>query len=340
MSPGSFIDPTQKYAAKTGSDPSRNGDDWVGDVEFRIPPGELKRLSAVSNWRGLSAVGVEWSLIAAGILAVVYWNNLFLYPFLVLWIGARQHALVVLMHDGAHRRLHKSKALNDFVSEVLLAWPMFATTRAYKISHFAHHRFINTDDDPDWVRKKTAEWEFPKSWCELGRMLFADVLGLKTHQLFAEIADVSKVPESAKVRVPLYSIARVLYYGLICFFLVRYDLLTCFLLYWIIPLLTWFKVIYRIRGIAEHFGLSDNAHAQSRTTIPSRFEALFVAPRNVNYHLEHHLYPSVPFYRLPVLHRLLMASPDYRSHAHVTQTYWGVLRECCGQARAKGAKFA
>ena len=30
-------------------------------------------------------------------------------------------------------------------------------------------------------------------------------------------------------------------------------------------------------------------------------------PHHVNYHLEHHLYPAVPHYRLPALHRLLAA---------------------------------
>ena len=28
-------------------------------------------------------------------------------------------------------------------------------------------------------------------------------------------------------------------------------------------------------------------------------------PHHVNYHLEHHLYPAVPHYHLPQLHRLL-----------------------------------
>ncbi len=33
----------------------------------------------------------------------------------------------------------------------------------------------------------------------------------------------------------------------------------------------------------------------------------FLFPHHVNYHLEHHLYPAVPHYKLPRLHRLLMA---------------------------------
>jgi fatty acid desaturase len=32
---------------------------------------------------------------------------------------------------------------------------------------------------------------------------------------------------------------------------------------------------------------------------------LVLFPHHVNYHLEHHLYPAVPHYHLPRLHRLL-----------------------------------
>ena len=54
-------------------------------------------------------------------------------------------------------------------------------------------------------------------------------------------------------------------------------------------------------------------------------ERIFLAPKNVNYHIEHHFFPSVPFYRLPELHAILMSKPGYREGAHVTHTYWGVL---------------
>ena len=60
-------------------------------------------------------------------------------------------------------------------------------------------------------------------------------------------------------------------------------------------------------------------------------ERIFVAPKNVNYHIEHHFFPSVPFYRLPELHAILMSKPGYREGAHVTRTYWGVLEESVGR---------
>jgi fatty acid desaturase len=106
-----------------------------------------------------------------------------------------------------------------------------------------------------------------------------------------------------------------------------------FLLLWVVPILTWLKMVMRIRSIAEHFAIENDMYTPTRTTIPTLFERFFVAPRNINFHIEHHLYPSVPFFRLPKLHALLMKDPAYQSKAHVTCTYWGVLRECVGSGR-------
>ena len=55
----------------------------------------------------------------------------------------------------------------------------------------------------------------------------------------------------------------------------------------------------------------------------------------MNYHIEHHFFPSVPFYRLPELHALLMSKPGYREGAHVTRTYWGVLEESVGRTPSR-----
>ena len=47
----------------------------------------------------------------------------------------------------------------------------------------------------------------------------------------------------------------------------------------------------------------------TRTVMPYFWEHWFFSPHNINYHIEHHLYASVPYYRLPELSRILMANP-------------------------------
>ena len=96
-----------------------------------------------------------------------------------------------------------------------------------------------------------------------------------------------------------------------------------YFVYWTLPSLTILNVIFRIRTTAEHLGLDQGADlSQSRTIKINFFEKLILAPCNVNYHLEHHLFPTVPHYRLTDLHRLLNQAEAYRLQASVTRHYF------------------
>ncbi len=70
--------------------------------------------------------------------------------------------------------------------------------------------------------------------------------------------------------------------------------------------------------------------------IYNRLERILVAPLNVGYHLEHHLYPSVPFYRLEELHRRLMRVDVFRNQARITRGVNGVIRECATSLSTQG----
>jgi len=74
-------------------------------------------------------------------------------------------------------------------------------------------------------------------------------------------------------------------------------------------------------GCCEHSAVeADDEYSIARTTLPARFEAVFILPRNIGCHVEHYRYPSVPFYRLPELHQLLMAREGFQAHAVVRRS--------------------
>jgi fatty acid desaturase len=89
-------------------------------------------------------------------------------------------------------------------------------------------------------------------------------------------------------------------------------------------------VIQFARRICEHSAghSASPAYQVTRTTIPTRLESLFILPRNIGYHLEHHWYPSVPFYRLPELHERLLQVPDFRLHANIKRSVLHSLVDC------------
>ena len=320
------------------SEGTHRTDVYDRETPMRLATPVLREFSAIDPLRSTVAIAAEWvGIILAVVLYQRFLHPIFL-PLVIMWIGARQHALAILMHEGTHYLLYKNRRLNEVVSELFLAWPVFITNQTYRLGHFPHHRHVNTERDPDLMRKQrwASEWEFPKSWGALVVLLAKDVLGLKTQQLISDFDDMwdkKATQTKSKEGVNFYFVARILYYALVFSAVTYFRVWPMFLLLWVVPILTWLKMAMRIRSIAEHFAIENDVYTPTRTTIPTLFERYFVAPRNINYHIEHHLYPSVPFFRLPQLHALLMRDPAYRSKAHVTSTYWGVLRECVGSSR-------
>ena len=71
----------------------------------------------------------------------------------------------------------------------------------------------------------------------------------------------------------------------------------------------------------------------TRTTIASLWERVFIAPNRVNYHLEHHLLMTVPHYNLARMHKLLRARGALDG-ACTTVGYAGILRLASSAAAA------
>jgi fatty acid desaturase len=87
---------------------------------------------------------------------------------------------------------------------------------------------------------------------------------------------------------------------------------------WFLPLAAT-ALFSQIRAVAEHgLTLKGNTFTASRTVISSRVVSYLMC--NINYHLEHHLCPNLPWYRLPSAHRLL-ADVYRRSGASVYPSY-------------------
>lgn len=314
-------------------------DEYLHGIPSLLDAATLKRLSEISPLRSTLHIALEWALI---VVAIVYGCNLapvYVYPLLLCFIGARQHALVVLMHEGAHVRLFSHRKLNDWVSEVLLSWPMLLfTMHAYRRNHWPHHRHTNGAGDPDWARKQTVEWRFPKSAKALWLQLMSYTLGAGFLRFVVVAARLPKPVGTQDSDPRAMKIARLLFLGTSIALITALHVWREFLLFWVLPFLTWFQVAFLVRSIAEHFAIEGRGgvFAKTRTTIPNWFDSLFLVPKNAGYHLEHHLFPSVPFFNLPRLHALLMARPEYRDAAHITHGYWNVLRECVQQSPRPG----
>ena len=82
------------------------------------------------------------------------------------------------------------------------------------------------------------------------------------------------------------------------------------LLLWFVPYLTVWRVINRLRSIAEHGGMHASADRRN-TTHTVRQHALartLLVPHCIGFHLAHHVDSGVPMRHLPRYHRALVAS--------------------------------
>jgi fatty acid desaturase len=300
----------------------------------------LKRLSALTTGRTAFAIAFDWAVIALAIIVSQAADNLLIYLLAVAIIGGRMHGFGVLLHDFAHYRfIDGRKELSDWICELTLSWPILTTVAAYRRNHLAHHRYTNTDKDPDWVFKLgTRKFTFPQSWQHgvLTLLSYLVVIGsvLDVFSVMKRLGSPDKPSLS-------YRLARLGYYLAWAAFFTLTGSWMLFVLYWLVPYLTVFFMLMHIRSVAEHFGSMDYSHelGSTRSVLPFFWERAFFAPHNVNYHLEHHLYPSVPFYNLPALHKLLMQNPAYVARAHNTRGYTlGLVRETLSGAQPQPIK--
>ncbi len=114
--------------------------------------------------RLLAATVFEWVLIlCAGGLAM-YAGTILASVLAVVFIGTRQHALLILMHEFSHRQFSRTRPmLNDTLGDLLTAIPFTITIFGFRRDHTAHHRHTATDRDPNWVSCKGQDrFTFPK----------------------------------------------------------------------------------------------------------------------------------------------------------------------------------
>jgi len=297
-------------------------------VDRFLDSATVKALSKIKPWRGLLQVALEWLAIAAAIvLCQTYWHPA-LYICAVIWIGARQNGLAVMMHEAVHYRLLPNRKWNDWVGEIFTAWPVLVTVNSFRQTHWAHHRHVNTPEDPDWQRKQNELFEYPKSGLDMVFITLKYWLGLYAIKQLLEANQAATIPARLKY-------LRLSFYGAVVVASIVFHFWLGLLIYWIVPLFTYFLWIIYVRGVAEHFGgIEDHSDLLEKTRhIECNFiERLLLAPNYIHVHIGHHLYPSVPFYHLRELQQRLMLNPDYARRAHVTNGYVAFLIELLGSS--------
>jgi fatty acid desaturase len=303
-------------------------------IPERLPATIVKELSLLEPSRALAATAGEWLSIAAGIaLCTLFWHPV-LYVIAIVFIGARQHALIIMGHDASHYRYLPKRWQNELFANLFLMWPVFASVEGFRKFHSTHHQYTNLPHDGNrhiWYTHDAAgelapDWVFPKTRAGLALLLLG-----RAFFLTGIFWIVRGLVGSSLIPSPHWMVAaRIAFYLSVVGALTIFGAWYAFLLYWIVPYCTWHIAIQYARIICEHSAVEseEEEYGITRTTIPTLLESIFILPCNVGYHIEHHWYPSVPFYRLPDLHEQLVAREGFRRHAVIRRSVFASLGEC------------
>jgi fatty acid desaturase len=207
--------------------------------------------------------------------------------------------LFTLMHESVHGTAFKTSAINT-VAAAVAGLAVLIAPSWFRYFHFAHHRHTHDPArDPELASAKPAtRLEYVKHvsgipvWIGNIRKLFSNALGHNADDY---------VPEKGRRRVAWEARVLLAVYALLA--AISIALNTAMLVWiWIVPALLG-QPFLRIYLLAEHTNCPhvDDMFENTRTTFTTGL-VRFIA-WNMPFHAEHHAMPTVPFHKLPALHR-------------------------------------
>lgn len=262
----------------------------------------LKSLYVLKPWKSIGYIALEWLIICTVFFIWIIYPKPFLVLLFIPLMGTRMYALYSLLHDGIHGLLWQNRFGNDLISKIFLAWPIFISFEQMKNNHLAHHKYMGTERDPEQQLLAYKEFQFPMQLSDFLWIVFKDLSGYNF--IYYKWLKVRKLSFSAIKLQHKQLISIALYYGCMLAILYTFDTLIPLLLLWIIPYCTVFPLMNRLRAYTEHHNIPGNI-SHTRTLQLSRLKAFFWAPYHLGYHTEHHMYPAIPNYNLPLLNEYL-----------------------------------
>ncbi|MEZ5372788.1 MAG: fatty acid desaturase family protein [Microthrixaceae bacterium] len=274
---------------------------------------DLRHIASVRN---IGTVVGLWAAIVGAWALAFSWGHPLGFVALVLVMGPMFARLAILAHEAAHRLLFRNRRANDLIGRWLLACPGFVPFSLYRRSHFAHHRDEFGPDEPDVALYSG----YPISRQSWRRKLTRDALGNSGWKNLKPLLLSLRSPQGRRVGGSILGVQAVIWLGTA----LATGAWWAYPVFWLAPWMTVWRVLNRLRAIAEHGGM-ERSKDRRRTTHHIRQSwaaGCLVVPYNTGWHLAHHTDMGVPWRNLPRFHAELEAAgwitpeatyPSYRA---------------------------
>jgi fatty acid desaturase len=283
-------------------------------------------LRRIDDARNAGTVLVTWAQAAGTIALALYVGHPLAWLASFVLMGALHARMAILMHEAAHKLLFTDKRVNDAVGRWLAAYPALVPMELYRRSHFAHHREEFGPEEPDLNLYQG----YPITRASMKRKLWRDLRGtsgwkslkvllraIGKEQGFGVARKIALAQIVLATLLTAWGVAAAGWVGVLA-----YPVL------WVGSWLTIWRVINRLRSIAEHGGLQASPDRR-RTTHHVRQSWLarfWIVPLNTGWHLAHHVDMGVPFRNLPRLHDELVAA-GWVTDGYVYPSYRALWRD-------------
>jgi fatty acid desaturase/nitrite reductase/ring-hydroxylating ferredoxin subunit len=273
-----------------------------------IDPDRLRELSTRSTMRPLLDLAL-WAglLMAFATVAVVVGTRAgwwWAVPLFIAYGALYGGACDARWHEFGHGTATPHARLNDAVYWVA-SFCALRNPTAWRWSHFRHHSdtiIVGRDPEIQIGRPGTIRrWLVGYTGIAHGFRSVAILATQAAGRLDGQTRDY--VPASEVPRVVREARSMLAIHGLVIGIAIWQWSLLPVVLVGVLPSMygAWLLVFF---GVTQHLGLAEDIldhRASTRTVLMNPvFRFLYL---DMNYHVEHHIFPAVPYYHLPALHR-------------------------------------
>ena len=308
MGAGQMADRTREYSllGRDGEQAVTSGLAGARWYQTDIPRKQLAELMRRRDGPAIRDTVILFAaMIGLAAAAAVLWPSWLALPCLLAYGVLYGSAMDSRWHECGHKTAFKSRWLNDAVYQVA-CFCMIRNPYTWRWSHARHHTdTVIVGRDPEiqlmrppvfakWIANFAGLIDVPASL----KLMLLNASGRLDPQeaTFIPEVDHPKVVRVARIWVLIYAatIGTAVALGS-----------------WLPVLLVGTPRLYGawhhvMTGMLQHGGLADNVvdHRLNSRTVYMNPISRFIY-WNMNYHVEHHMFPKVPFHALPKLHELI-----------------------------------
>jgi fatty acid desaturase len=279
----------------------------------------------------------SWGLLILAIVPYILFPSIWTFALAFMAVTSRMGAALSLAHDAQHHTFLPNKKWNDLIGAWVCAYPMGSIYGSSRAVHLTHHRLLNKPDDPDRCFHIETDKDTPKKFAgHFVRLVFGGQLwsSIIVNGVLRPLGK-DKPPEKPAVVVltrkghpEILNLIPVQLFIWGCLWLASGQW-WLYIALWLGPIFTLGTFLGFLRGFVDHARLpseeadpDDPGHDRLISIRKVNWiERCFLAGFSFHYHAEHHMFPSVPPYYLPELHKLLQSSDYYRSTYVVRESY-------------------